>query len=109
MARTVIPVDTITSTINGAVSFLDSNGSPAPVDGVPVWTNAGDPIVTMEVSADGMSVVLTPTGVPQLGVASISVSADADLGDGVESIIASGELEFVAGRAVSGSLTFTVA
>lgn len=58
-------------------------GNPASLDGVPVWTVvAGD--ATVEVAADGLSAFLVSGAA---GVNSqITVSADADLGEGVVNI-----------------------
>ncbi len=62
-----------------AVVFKDKHGNTAPVDGVPAWVNDNESVL-----ADGMSAVITSINGP--GSGQISVSADADLGEGVRTI-----------------------
>lgn len=58
-------------------------GNPATLDGAPVWTvTEGD--ATVEVSADGMSAFLV-SGAPDTN-SKITITADADLGEGVVSL-----------------------
>jgi hypothetical protein len=58
-------------------------GNPATVDGAPVWSiESGD--ATLEVAADGLSCVII-SGAADV-VNTISVTADADMGEGVSSI-----------------------
>lgn len=60
-----------------------SKGKPVKVDGVPVWTvQSGNSTVVP--AADGFSAVVTSEDQP--GVTVINVSADADLGEGVQPI-----------------------
>lgn len=65
------------------LSPLNKRGHPAPVDGKPTWTLEGD-AVTTEVSEDGMSCKVIPTG--NDGTSTIHISADADVGEGIETI-----------------------
>lgn len=59
---------------------LTAAGNPATVDGVPVWAvTEGD--ATLEVAADGLSAYLV-SGAANV-VSSVTVTADADLGEGV--------------------------
>lgn len=73
-------------------------GNPAKVDGVPAWSATGDQL-TLTPAADGMSCVVTTSGT--LGTAQVSVTADADLGEGVKPIAGTLDIEVVAGEAVS--------
>jgi len=58
-------------------------GNPAPLDGMPTWAvMSGD--ATLEVSADGMSCTFI-SGVANV-INEVSVTADADLGEGVRTI-----------------------
>lgn len=58
-------------------------GNPAPLDGMPTWTvTSGD--ATLEVAEDGMSCTML-SGAANV-INEISVSADADLGEGIRSI-----------------------
>lgn len=61
----------------------DRKGNPATVDGVPVWTNSNPNVGDLNVSADGLSATFVAK-VP--GTTTVSVTADADLGAGVQSI-----------------------
>jgi len=62
---------------------LTAAGNPATVDGVPVWAVAeGD--ATLEVAADGLSAYLI-SGAANV-VSSVTVTADADLGEGVTNL-----------------------
>jgi hypothetical protein len=68
---------------NVTLSIVDSRGRPAVVQGPPVWASSDATILTVLAAADGMSAVVD-TVAP--GLARISVSADADLGEGVVEI-----------------------
>jgi alkylation response protein AidB-like acyl-CoA dehydrogenase len=81
-----------------AVAFTDRMGNPASVEGSPVWASS-DPCVEVTAAADGLSAVATTTG--PLGTAQVSVSADADLGEGVKSIVGTLDIEVVAAEAAN--------
>lgn len=66
------------------VEFLDKNKKPAPVDGIPEWSVDNESLLTMVVAADGMSAVISSNDTT--GSATISVVADADMGEGVREI-----------------------
>jgi len=55
-------------------------GNPAEVQN-PVWTSSDEAVLTVEPSADGLTARFVTTG--KLGLVQVSVTADADLGDGV--------------------------
>jgi hypothetical protein len=74
-------------------------GNPAPIDGKPVWSLGGEDHLKLEVSEDGLSVVISSLG--KLGVCQVNVSADADLGEGVEEITGTVDIEVKAGKAVN--------
>src|SRR4051812_47455218 len=65
------------------LSITDSHGQPAAVDGAPVWASSDETVLTVTPAADGMSAAVD-TVAP--GAARVSVSADADLGAGTQSI-----------------------
>ncbi len=65
------------------LSPLNARGEPAPVDGVPVWASSDETVVTVAPSEDGMSAVINTVAA---GVARVTVTADADLGEGVSEI-----------------------
>lgn len=67
------------------ISPLDAANEPAPIDGVPVWTNSDEAILTLTVADDGLSAEVITTGA--IGSAKVSVEVDADLsGDGVATV-----------------------
>lgn len=74
-------------------------GNPAAVDGAPSWRVSDESVLSLEVAADGMSAVVTSTG--KLGTSQVSVSADADLGEGVQTITGLLDIEVKASAAVS--------
>jgi len=79
------------------VAFDDDHGNPAVVDGVPVWASSDDTILMVVAADDGMSAVVSAVG-PD-GTGQISVTADADMGSGVVSVIGLLDMEVVAGAA----------
>lgn len=67
---------------------VDVAGEPARVDGAPVWASSDPSIVTVE-TVDGLSGFIVPVGGAQaLGdpPVQVTVTADADLGEGVRSL-----------------------
>lgn len=98
---------TITSEqkILATLTPLTAAGNPAQVDGTPTWeVVSGD--ATLEVSEDGMSCYLISGGV---GNSQITVTADADLGEGVRNITDTIDLAVVSAEASSLGLNFGVA
>lgn len=81
------------------VAFKDQKGNAAPVDGVPAWAVSDASLAVVEAADDGMSALIKPVG--PLGAFKVQVSADADLGEGVSSIIGELDVEIVGGDAVS--------
>lgn len=82
-----------------SITPTSAAGNPAPVDGAPVWTSSDESVLTVTASADGLSAEAVTTG--KLGVAQVSVSADADLGEGVTTITGVLDVEVKASEAVS--------
>lgn len=78
--------------------ILDDQGEKAPVDGVPVWS-VSTSAVSVTPEADGMSAFVRGTGntIGETGI--VSVTADADLGQGVTPIIREEEYQLVSGTA----------
>lgn len=77
-------------------------GHPAPVDGVPVWTQVSGNS-TVNPAADGMSAELVSEDNP--GDSTFRVTADADLGSGIEEISGDITLHVVAAEASNVGLT----
>jgi len=68
---------------NVTLAIVNSQGTPAPVDGVPVWASSDETVISVTAAADGMSAVVD-TVAP--GVARVTVTADADLGAGTTTL-----------------------
>lgn len=86
-----------------ATQFLDKKGNPAPVQGVPVWATSDATILSVTPEADGLSATIVANG--PLGTAQVSVTADADLGDGVKPVVGTLDVNIVAGEAVSANIS----
>ena len=85
------------------VSYYDAKGNPAQVDGDVDWASSDETIARITVDGtDSTRCMVYP--VDNLGQAQISATADADLGEGVTEIITTGNIEVVAGQAVSGTI-----
>jgi hypothetical protein len=82
-----------------AIKPLDRKGKPAQVDGIPEWTSSDPTIAKVTPLEDGLSAVVAATD--NLGSVQIRVTADADLGEGVEPITGTLDLEIAGGKAVS--------
>lgn len=85
-----------------SISIVDMFGNPAKVDGAPVWALTDVDAATVEVAEDGMSAVVKPTG--KAASLKVQVSADADLGEGVKTLLGELDLDIVSGEAVSISI-----
>lgn len=81
-----------------SVAYKTAAGNPARVDGVPVWTSSDPSIVSLIVAEDGLSAQAVSGA---LGSAQITVSADADLGEGVREILATLDIEVHAAEAIA--------
>ncbi len=87
--------------------FQDASGNPVTELGsVPVWTISDPTLGTLQVSEDGMSAVVTSTGV--IGTAQVNMTVDSDPDDDVEEIVGTLDLEFKAGKARFVSLNAVV-
>lgn len=86
-----------------SVGFTNPVGNPAPVDGVPQWTVSDENIIDLQVAADGLSAEAITKG--PLGTAQVTVTADADMGEGTRSITGTLDLEVRASEAVAVGIT----
>lgn len=82
-----------------SIKPVDAYGVPAKVDGIPVWAVADPATAEIQVADDGMSALLVPS-VPLLDGGQLSVTADADLGDGIKTLTGTLEFSVVASEAV---------
>ena len=85
-----------------SVGFFTKAGNPANVDGTPTWASSDPAIVTVTPSEDGRSAVATTVG--PLGTAQVTVSADADLGEGVKLVTGVLDIEVRPAEAVSAGI-----
>lgn len=83
------------------VVWRDKKRNIAPVDGLPVWTSSNPAIA--EVKIDPVDSILKAFG-GTIGLAQITVTADADLGEGFKPVTAIGDFEVVAGGASIGEI-----
>jgi hypothetical protein len=74
----------------------DKFGNDASVDGAPVWASTNPDIATVTPSADGLSCTLVSSG--RMGTAEVTVDLDADLGEGVRSLMGSALVDVVSGE-----------
>ena len=84
------------------INPLSSAGKPAKIDGAPTWTvTSGD--ATVVVATDGLSAELVSGDNP--GDSTFLVEADADLGEGVESIADTITYHVAGAKAINLGLT----
>ena len=79
------------------LKITDKHGNPAKVDGAPVWAISDPGLLTIAQDDDGMAGAIGGAG--PIGVGQLTVTADADLGDGVKTITGTADIEVVAGEA----------
>lgn len=82
------------------IAPVTAAGKAAKLDGVPVWASSDTSIISLDVAADGLSATLSTTD--EIGTSTVSVSADADLGEGTNTIQAS--IDIVAVHAQASNL-----
>ncbi len=92
------PPMTTTQQFTITPQFLNHQGKPAPVDGVPTYASSNEATATVVPAADGLTALVVAQGV---GGYEISVSADADLGSGVRTLVGKDDGEVTLGEAVS--------
>lgn len=85
------------------ITYVDSHGHPASVDGAVAWTSSDDQIVTV-VATDGDNTQARITPGANLGQAQITATVDADLGEGVRELITTLDVTVVGGEAVTGTI-----
>lgn len=81
----------------------DKKGNPAKVDGIPEWSTDNSDVLALTPAADGKSCVVAAAG--PLGVGSVTLKADADMGAGVVELIGTLEVTITAGQATVVTLT----
>ena len=86
------------------VSFVDKNGRPANVDGVPEWASTNPGTFTVTPAADGLSATVECVAI---GTSQVSCVADADLDEGeTRELTVLGDVEGIPSEAVGGVMSF---
>ena len=86
-------------------TFINANGLAVEVQGEVTWVSSNEAIVTVEVD-DEDDTMATITAGPSAGSATVTASADADLGEGVRNVDAVLDIVVIArGEAVGGEIT----
>jgi hypothetical protein len=96
------------------VRYYDDQGDDAEVEGQPAWTAEDETILAFEdwdVTTDGpaptIGFVKWIQGIGSVGATSkFRITADADLGSGVEEVIVEDTIQIVSGQATSGSVAY---
>ena len=84
--------------VSFALAFQDAHGNPVTELGsVPEWELDNADLATLEVSEDGMSAVVKPTG--KVGNVNLSVRVDADPDEDVEELLGQASIAILAGKA----------
>lgn len=78
-------------------------GNPAVIDGVPTWSISDDTLLSLEVAGDSLSAIVHVVG--PVGNAQVMAKADADTGEGIEEITGIMDIEILASKAASLTLT----
>jgi hypothetical protein len=86
------------------VAYMDANGNPATVDGIVAW-DSSDPSIVDVLVDDNDTTLATVRAQGALGLAQVSATADADLGQGVRTLVTTMDVTCVAGEAVAGTIT----
>lgn len=96
-----VTVLTLTSIQKCALSIrpVDARGNPAHVEGAPTWGLSDPALLDLQVAADGLSATVFARG--PIGAGQVRVDADADLGEGVETITGLLDVVVIAAQAVS--------
>lgn len=86
-----------TQQVNVTAGFRDKRGNPAAVDGVPAWMVDNSEILALEPSADGFSCLIRAVG--PLGDGLVTLTADADVGEGTTPVVGTLQVTITAGAA----------
>ena len=89
------------------VGYTDKNGNPALIDGTPVWAVSNAEILRIVPTPVPSVVIIQAVG--PVGVSQVTVTADADLGEGVRELFAVQDVSVVAGEAVAAAINFGLA
>ena len=101
-AMEITATQNIRITVSGAV---DKKGNPAPLDGPPVFTSNEPTVVTFDADpADPNTGIVSAVGPLSAGVG-LTITGDADLGEGVETLTEQGLVAVKPGKATGFAVT----
>ena len=86
------------------VQYVDSKGHPAKVDGDPEWQSS-DPGIAVITPTPGNPFLATLSAGGTLGNAQVTVTADADMGEGVRALTCFLDVTIIGGEAVAGVIS----
>ena len=78
---------------------VDAYGNPAKIDGLPVWT-LSDPLAITAETIDDTGTKATLSSLGPVGSVTLTVTVDADLGEGIKTLTGQLVLDIEAGEAV---------
>lgn len=85
-----------------SVAYVDKYGDAATVDGPPHWVADPADKVVLTPSDDGMTCLVAAAA---LGDVLLTVTADADMGDGIKTLVASDPVHIIAADATGATMT----
>jgi hypothetical protein len=89
-----------------SVAWKDAGGNTVKVDGPTKWESTDATVV--QITGQSSNPLITNIFAPgKIGNASIHATADADLGEGVQTVTATLDISVITGEAQSGDITFT--
>jgi hypothetical protein len=88
--------------INVRIDYVDAAGNPAEVDTID-WSTSDDTIIAVEVNQSDNHLCLIKS--VDDGQAQVVATADVDLGEGVENLITTMDVQVIPGKAVGGTIT----
>lgn len=100
-----VKTDDVPGTVTATIAFVTAGGKPAKVDGAPTWSADNAAVVdSITIAEDGMSATVHITDTP--GAANLTVSADVDLGEGVQTQLFVDTISVIPSEAASATFTF---
>jgi hypothetical protein len=92
---------TDTQKVQMSIAAISAAGNPAPIEDVAV-TSSDETVIIVSQSQSGY--ILSSTG--KVGTSQIVVTADAKIGEGIETLTGQETIEVIAGQAIQLELTF---
>jgi len=89
-----------------SVAWKDAGGNIVKVDGPTDWKSS-DTAICQATVASGNPLICNLYAPGKIGKVTVQATADADLGEGVQKVTSSLDVEVISGEAVGGEITFT--